>query len=369
MRCTIRIRNPSVKQLDWIPKIVFSDDTERRTAIEPVNTARFTLPYLLVGRLGNVNDVILLRELTASAETLMDRHLSASKSWYPHEIVPWTLGRNFEAGESWDPEEFPLPDAIRSALYVNLLTEDNLPYYFETIDRMFSKDGIWKAWSHRWTAEENRHSIAIRDYLTVTRAIDPRSLEDARMAQMSGGQVPEPESVADGFVYVALQELATRIAHRNTGKLLSDAAGDHPGAEAGYEIMARVATDENFHYLFYRDITSEAIKLDPSAVVCAIERQVKEFEMPGTGIIGFTKHAAAIAAAGIYSLEQHVEQILKPVILRHWALEKIEGLSADAEQARDRLVHQIDRLSRLAAKLTERAKAVAERNSPALSHG
>ena len=314
-----------------------------------------------------MNDATLLNELSGKAEELMDRHLGASKSWYSHEIVPWSLGRNFEAGETWNPNEFPLPDAIRSALFVNLLTEDNLPYYFETIDRMFTKDGIWKAWSHRWTAEENRHSIAIRDYLTVTRAIDPRALEDARMAQMSGGQVPEPETVADGFVYVALQELATRIAHRNTGKLMSEALGSHPAADAGYEIMARVATDENFHYLFYRDITTEAIQVDPSAVVCAMERQVREFEMPGTGIVGFAKHAAAIAAAGIYSLDQHVEQILKPVILRHWALEKIEGLSAEADQARERLVRQIERLSRLAAKLTERARVTAERNAPAFS--
>ena len=297
----------------------------------------------------------------------MERHLSASKTWYPHEIVPWSLGRDFEAGETWNPNDFPLPDAVRSALFVNLLTEDNLPYYFQTIDQMFSNQGIWKEWSHRWTAEENRHSIAIRDYLTVTRAIDARALEDARMAQMSGGQVPRPETVADGFVYVALQELATRIAHRNTGKLLSEAAIDHPGAEAGYDIMARVAADENYHHLFYRDITSEAIKIDPSAVVCAIERQVKDFEMPGTGIVGFTKHAAAIAAAGIYSLEQHVEQILKPVVLRHWAVEKIEGLSAEAEQARERLIVQIGRLSRLATKMSERSKAMAERNAPALA--
>lgn len=315
-----------------------------------------------------MNDAFLLQELATHAEALMERHLGASKSWYSHEIVPWSLGRNFEAGEAWDPNEFPLPDAIRSALFVNLLTEDNLPYYFETIDRMFSKDGIWRSWSHRWTAEENRHSIAIRDYLTVTRAIDPRALEDARMAQMSGGMVPNPTSVADGFVYVALQELATRIAHRNTGKLMSEALGTHPAADAGYEIMARVATDENFHYLFYRDITTEAIKVDPSAIVCAIERQVAEFEMPGTGIVGFAKHANAIAAVGIYSLEQHVEQILKPVVLRHWALEKIEGLSAEAEQARVRIVNRIDRLSRLVARMADRAKATAERNAPMLAN-
>jgi acyl-[acyl-carrier-protein] desaturase len=308
-----------------------------------------------------VNDLALLTELAPAAESLMARHLSTSKPWYPHEIVPWGLAREFGERGSWNAEDFVLPDAVRSSLFVNILTEDNLPYYFETIDRMFSKDGVWKSWSHRWTAEENRHSIAIRDYLHVTRAIDPWELEDARMAQMSGGQVPQPETACDGFVYVALQELATRIAHRNTGKMLQEAALDHPAAASGYEVMARVAADENYHYLFYRDITSEAIKVDPSGVVCAIERQVKEFEMPGTGIPGFARHAAAIANAGIYNLALHCEQILKPVILRHWALEKLEGLNAEAEAARERVLVQIDRLSRLAVKMTERAQAQAER--------
>ena len=308
-----------------------------------------------------MDDLSLLTELTPTAETLLERHLATQKSWYPHDVVPWTLGRDFEAGETWDPNEFPLPDAIRSALFVNLLTEDNLPYYFATIDRMFGRDGVWRTWSHRWTAEENRHAIAIRDYLTVTRAIDPIALEDARMAQMSGGQVPEPDSAADGVVYVALQELATRIAHRNTGKMLRDAGSDHPGAAAGYEVLSRVAADENFHYLFYRDLASAALVVDPSSVVMAIERQVREFEMPGTGIIGFSDHAAAIAAAGIYNLELHHDQILQPVVMRHWAVDKLEGLSAEAEKAREKLISRIERIGRMAKRVTERAKVAAER--------
>ena len=302
----------------------------------------------------------LLNDLAPTAERLYERHLGTCKPWYPHETVPWSLGRDFAPGAPWDPAEFPLPDAVRSALYVNLLTEDNLPYYFQTIDRMFSRDSIWRTWSHRWTAEEARHSIAIRDFLTVTRAIDPYELEDGRMVQMSGGEVPQPETPLDGVVYVALQELATRIAHRNTGRLLQEHGADHPGIEAGYEIMTRVATDENFHYLFYRDLASAALEVDPSGTVMAIERQVKDFEMPGTGIVGFAKHAKAIADANIYNLSQHHDQILVPVILRHWGVEKLEGLTAQAEQARDRLITQIGRIGRLAAKMTERAARAAE---------
>ena len=64
-------------------------------------------------------------------------------------------------------------------------------------------------------------------------------------------------------------------------------------------------------------------------MVQAIERQVVEFEMPGTGIPGFAKHAASIAKAGIYDLAIHHEQILVPVVQRHWGIEALEGLDAE----------------------------------------
>jgi acyl-[acyl-carrier-protein] desaturase len=308
-------------------------------------------------------DRALLAELAPVAESLLERHLAASKPWYSHEIIPWSLGRDFVPGEAWSPDDVKLPDPVRSALFVNLLTEDNLPYYFETINRMFGRNDIWATWSHRWTAEEARHSIAIRDFLVVTRAIDPWALEDARIGQMSGGEVPQPETACDGFVYVALQELATRISHRNTGKLLQTEmeASGHSAARAGYDVMARVAADENFHYLFYRDITSAALKVDPSSVVCAIDRQIADFEMPGTGIAGFAEHSRAIATAGIYNLPIHYSQILAPVVLRHWGLESIEGLNDEAEQARDRTLKLMARLERASGRMAERADRRAAR--------
>ncbi len=288
----------------------------------------------------------LLAELTPVAERLVDRHYATTKEWFPHEHVPWERARAYEPGWAWSADDSPLPDAIRSALFVNLLTEDNLPYYFRDVERMFGRDDVWGEWGRRWTAEEARHSIVIRDYLTVTRAICPVELERGRMSQMAGGQTPEPGTAAEGFVYLALQELATRISHRNTGRLLSD--------RAGYEVMARVATDENLHYLFYRDLASAALELDPSRMVLAIEREVLGFEMPGTGIPGFAGHAQAIARAGIYDFSVHHESILVPVVLRHWRLAELEGLSPEAEAARERVVAHIDRLGRVAKRLAAR---------------
>jgi acyl-[acyl-carrier-protein] desaturase len=293
-----------------------------------------------------MDDAPLLSELIPTASKLFDRHVSTSKEWFPHAMVPWGRGRDFVEGEEWDPSEVPMPDAVRSALFVNLLTEDNLPYYFHTIDGLFGKDCVFRAWDRRWTAEENRHAIVLRDYMVVTRSLDPVALERARMAQMCAAVVPEPDTVPDGLAYVALQEFATRVAHRNTGKLLDD--------KVGFEIMVRVAADENLHYLFYRDLVTAALELDPSRTMCAIARQVLEFEMPGVGIVDFAAHARAIARAGIYDLAIHHDQILVGIVLRHWKIESLTGLAPDAEVARDKTLAHIERVGRAGRRFAER---------------
>ena len=295
----------------------------------------------------------ILRDLDSTVERLLERHLSTTKEWFPHELVPWSQGRDFVPGEAWEPTEDAPTGALASALFVNLLTEDNLPYYSMEIHDMFGSDDAWGEWARRWTAEEGRHSIVIRDWLTVTRAYDPVELERGRMAQVCGGVVPHPRTPVSGLVYVTLQELATRISHHNTGKLLSDGFG--------YEVMKRVAADENLHYLFYRDLTTAALEIDPSAVVIAIEAEVRDFAMPGTGIPNFVTHAKEIAKAGIYDFAVHHDQILVPVILRHWKIEQLEGLSPEAEEARTRLVRQIERVGKAGRRMRDRAAAARDR--------
>jgi len=196
--------------------------------------------------------------------------------------------------------------------------------------------------------------MAIYGYLMVTRAVDPVMLERGRMAQVSTAQVPAPVSPHDGLVYLTLQELATRIAHRNTGKMLGD--------PVGYDLMARVASDENLHHLFYRDLAAAAFDIDPSGMVLATEREVTGFAMPGTGIPDFASHASIIARAGIYDVAVHHNQIVVPVVLKHWRLADLEGLSPDAEAARDRLLGYIERVGRVA----ERARA--RQNAEAAGH-
>lgn len=304
-----------------------------------------------------MDDRTLLAELEPVAGKLYDRHDKAAKEWFPHALVPWSRGRDFEPGVDWEPDELAPPPPVRSALFVNLLTEDNLPYYSMEIHEMFGAGGAWGEWARRWTAEEGRHSIVMRDWMTVTRAIDPVELERGRMAQVCGGIVPHPQTAIRGLVYVTLQELATRISHYNTGKFLTDKFGE--------DIMKRVAADENLHYLFYRDMATAALELDPSQTVMAIEAEVREFAMPGVGIPDFDAHAKAIARHQIYDLQIHHEKILVPVVLNHWKVEELDGLTPEADVARDKLVERIGRIGKAARRLRDRAAETEAALAPA----
>jgi acyl-[acyl-carrier-protein] desaturase len=290
-----------------------------------------------------VNSYEISEVVQDAAARLFERHLCRAKEWFPHEFVPWTRGRDFCPGEAWQPEE-ELPQGVMSALWVGLLTEDNLPHYFHAIARAFPPDSVMGEWTRRWAAEEARHAIVIRDWITVTRSLDLVALERARMRQVASGfdQGARGETLADAMVYLALQELATRIAHWNTGQHL-DANGT--------TMMRRVAADENLHFLFYRDMATVLLQADPSAGMLAIDRQVTGFSMPGAGITDFARHASMIAACGIYDFRVHYEQILLPVVLNHWRIETLGGLSPDAEEARRHLLSHVARIGRVAERI------------------
>ena len=187
------------------------------------------------------------------------------KEWNPHDYVPWSDGKNFYAldGQDWEPGQSRLPDVAQVAMVQNLLTEDNLPSYHREIAMNFSMDGPWGQWVNRWTAEETRHSTALRDYLVVTRAVDPVELEKLRLEQMTRGFSPGQnqqgdmfaESVFDSVMYVSFQELATRVSHRNTGKACNDTIAE--------QLLARVSHDENLHMIFYRDVSAAGLDIAP----------------------------------------------------------------------------------------------------------
>jgi acyl-[acyl-carrier-protein] desaturase len=298
-------------------------------------------------------DARLLYALEEVVEQELNRHLKVAKDWMPHEYVPFGDGRNFpglfEDGVAWEQEQSKVTEIGRIALVVNLLTEDNLPSYHHEIATLFGRDGAWGTWVHRWTAEEGRHGIVMRDYLLTSRAVDPDKLEAFRMSHMSEGfESDNRHSMLHSVAYVAFQELATRVSHRNTGHQSGDPVCDR--------MLARIATDENLHMIFYRNLLRAALEIAPDAAMMAVRDVVVNFRMPGHGIPGFERAAAQMAIGEIYNLRIHHDDVLAPV-LRHLKVMEVPDLGPEGRQAQDELGLYMNGLDDAASKFDEKLAA------------
>ena len=300
-------------------------------------------------------DLVLELEPVAARE--LERHMATAKEWFPHQYVPWSQGTDYDGeydGQGWADEQSPVDAVSRTALVVNLLTEDNLPSYHRALSDVVGRDSAWGEWVHRWTAEEGRHGTAMRDYLTVTRSVDPIALERERMDHMGRGFEGHAEGhVLTTMAYVSFQELATRISHRNTGKHTED-----PGLD---RLLQRIAADENLHMLFYRNVMGAAFEIDPDASMAAVLDTVENFAMPGNEVEGFTRRSLTIALAGIYDLRIHHDEVLAPV-LRAWDVWDRTDLGPAGEAARERLAAFMAGLDATATRFEDKRAARAARS-------
>ncbi|MFG2716830.1 acyl-ACP desaturase [Streptomyces sp. NPDC048416] len=293
----------------------------------------------------------VLTELEPSVARHLDRHLATAREWFPHTYVPWSQARDYDGplgGASWSSDDCPLPEAVRDALVVNLLTEDNLPSYHHDIQSRVGHQGAWGVWLHRWTAEEARHGYALRAYLHARRAVDPVRLERDRMQHMSLGHRSEQATIPHGLAYVTVQEMATRQAHRNTGRVCGDPFGER--------LMRRISADENLHMLFYRDVCADGLDLAPDLFAQAFADVICDFTMPGHAIPGFRTRAARIAVCGIYDLATHHDDVLRP-LLHALRLMDRPGLGPRGEEALDRIGRHLERLHIKAERFKERSDA------------
>ena len=79
--------------------------------------------------------------------------------------------------------------------------------------------------------------------------------------------------------------------------------------------------------------------------------------MPASAIALACSTNPGIPVPGIYDFAIHHDKILQPVVLRDWKIESLEGLSPEAEQARDALVTQISRIGKIGHRLAEKREA------------
>ncbi|EID74926.1 acyl-ACP desaturase [Rhodococcus opacus RKJ300 = JCM 13270] len=276
------------------------------------------------------NDSQLLSELAPVVDENLTRHIAEADGWQPHDLVPWDQGKNFAfmGGTDWSADQSTLSDVEALALTVGVLVADNVPAYHREIAKHLAQVGPWWRWVGRWTAEENRHSIVLRNYLMVTRAVDPVALERARMDEMVRGYAMPPMHLVEMLANSAFEEKAAAVRHHNTAAL-----GEDPLVAV---IAERLAADDELQSLFYRNIVEAAFELVPDQTMRAIASRIAAFDVPSVALPGGTDSTAVLAEAGIYDPAQQGEKVFAP-LLRSWNIADRTDLGSEGEKARDEL--------------------------------
>ena len=281
----------------------------------------------------------------------MQRHRDSRKLWMPSDLLP--------AHEQSDAEHDAeiaalrerarsLPDSVRVALALNLLTEEGLPHFHRLVAQYMGHDGVWAEWNNLWTAEEDRHGCILRDYVRDARLFDMRALEQMQYEYIESGFNPEwKDDPYRLLAYTSLQEKATQTSHANAGRL----AGQYePKLQ---KILAHICADEARHYVFYRDSFTAVLKLDTNRALAALASVAPALAMPGHNIAGYAQMSEVERRAGIYGPREYLRLIED--LLKHWAIDKLDGLSAVGRAAQDKVMQLPKRLQRMAEYIESKA--------------
>ncbi|MFQ6325887.1 MULTISPECIES: acyl-ACP desaturase [unclassified Nocardia] len=278
-----------------------------------------------------LTDRELLQALADEVELNLRRHIEAADGWQPHDYVPWDDGRNFGflGGIDWEPEQSELSETAKLALTVSVLIADNLPSYHREIGK-YLRTGSWWRWVGRWTAEENRHEIMIRNYLMVTRSVDPIELERLRMDHMTKGFRRPALHLLDVLATCAFEESAAAIRHRNTAALRENKM---------VTLMAeRIAADDELQSVLFANLIAAAFDIAPDQTMRAIADSVASFHVPTVTLPDGRSSDDLLADAGIYDRAKEGELVFAPLLAR-WNVFERTDLGDEGEKARAELAH------------------------------
>ena len=237
----------------------------------------------------------LILELEPVVAENLSRHLATEEPWYGHDYVPFDQGENFAflGGKDWDPSQVTLPKPITDACEILLITKDNLAAHHREIVEHFILEEKWGRWIGRWTAEEHLHAIALRNYLVVTREIDPAANEDVRVEHVMKGYRADRFTQIETLVFMTFFEREHAVYTRNL-----EAQVTEPTLKG---LIGRIAADEERHEEFFGNLVAHCLATDTRAeTITAIARRAAELDVLGGDIEAYADKRATVAEAGIF---------------------------------------------------------------------
>ena len=292
----------------------------------------------------------MLNHLEDEVKELMDAHLSKRKLWFSSDFLP--ADEKMSDDEETNIKKLRdrvrgIPDSVRVAVAINLLTEEGLPHFHRIIAKHLGDESFWAKWNNMWTAEEDRHGGVLRDYARDSRLFNFKQIEMMQYHYQESGFNPDwdkdPYKV---FVYTTLQERATQVSHKNTGKL----AGENEPLLNG--ILSNIAADEAKHYTFYRNVFKEILKLDPTKALQSAAAIMPAIDMPGLSMPNFREMADVVRRVGIYGPWDYKEIVEEAI--KFWEIELMTGLDEAAAKAQEKILAIPQRLKKIAEYLEKK---------------
>lgn len=237
----------------------------------------------------------LTLELEPVVERLMDNHLNTEELWFAHDYVPFDQGENFAflGGRDWDPSQTTLPRTITDACEILLLLKDNLAGHHRELVEHFILEEWWGRWLGRWTAEEHLHAIALREYLVVTREVDPTANEEARVQYVMKGYRADTYSQVETLVYMAFTERTHAVFCRNLAAKIEEPV------LAG--LIDRIRRDEERHEHMFSSLVAHCLSYTRDETIAAIAARAADLQVVGADIDAYADKVQSAADAGIFT--------------------------------------------------------------------
>jgi len=307
----------------------------------------------------NIRREVMLT-LEKSIDTFVDKFLiTPEKIWQPTDFLPNSQKETF-IDEVKEIQEISkeLDDDFWVVLVGDTITEEALPNYESWL---LDLDGVsqqpdngWAKWVRAWTAEENRHGDVLNKYLYLSGRVNMREVEITTQHLIADGfDIGTATDPYKNFVYTSFQELATYISHNNVAKI---------ARKKGHKALAKmskiIAGDEMRHHIAYSEFVKEIFKIDPSEMMLAFQNMMKhKIVMPAMhlresfGAKGsmFDQFSTVAQRVGVYTGFDYVDILKKLNTI--WEIDKITGLTPEAEKARDWLIKLPERIYRITERI------------------
>ncbi|WP_081208341.1 acyl-ACP desaturase [Salegentibacter sediminis] len=307
----------------------------------------------------------VMQTIEKKVDGFIDQYLIPVEDiWQPTDLLPDLQKENYaEDIDQIREEAKELGYDFWVVLVADMVTEEALPTYeswlmdmegVEQHGKSRGESNSWAKWVRHWTGEENRHGDTLNKYLYLSGRVNMKEIEKTTQYLINDGfDIGTGRDPYRNFVYTSFQELATNISHKRVGQLAK---------KKGNKMLAKmcniIAGDEMRHYMAYREFVKTIFEHDPSEMMLAFHDMMKKkIVMPaqfiresGEGIASaFENFSNAAQRLGVYTTEDYIN-ILK-TLNNYWEIDKMRGLTDEAQKARDYLMKLPDRMTRIADRM------------------